>query len=191
MNFDAYRLRGCIRKDKSRIEKSYFDDFIIDMVGDNALLIARYYKYPAITRGSDSASRQLHALISRDASTGSQLKDAAQNNRFNLFEKKIEVRFGVDSYDFEIKGVGSQAIRLSRNFTYDEIVNASDSISMLLSDLIDDEYSGFLKSESLTRSLKETWLKEEAEREKRMKEIKEAEDERKRKQEELEAFLNS
>ena len=114
MNFDAYRLRGCIRKDKSRIEKSYFDDFIIDMVGDNALLIARYYKYPAITRDSDSASRQLHALISRDASTGSQLKDVAQNNRFNLFEKKIEVRFGVDSYDFEIKGVGSQAIRLSR-----------------------------------------------------------------------------
>ena len=191
MNFDAYRLRGCILKDKSRIEKSYFDDFIIDMVGDNALLVARYYKYPAITRDSDSESRQLHALISCDASTGSQLKDAAQNNRFNLFEKKIEVRFGADSYDFEIKGVGSQAIRLSRNFTYDEIVNAGDSISKLLSDLIDDEYSGFLKSESLTRTLKETWLKEEAEREKRMKKIKEAEDERKRKQEELEAFLNS
>lgn len=191
MNFDAYKLRGCILKDKSRIEKSYFDDFIIDMIGDNALLIVRYYKYTEIARDSDATSRQLHNLISHDASMDSQLRDAAQNNRFNLFEKKVEVKFGLDSYYFEIKGAGPQAIRLSRNFTYDEIVNASDSISNLLNELVFDEYSSFLNSESLVNSLKETWQKEEAEREKRMKEIKEAEDERKRKQEELEAFLNS
>ena len=191
MEFEAFRLRECISKDKSRIDKFRFDDFVVNLIGENALVIVRYYKYEAIVKDSDISQRQLHEMISADSIFGRQLKDEAFYNRYNLYDQKIDLEYGMDSYSFEIKGVGPQAIQLSRNFTYEDIVNADDSLSLRLNSIIQEKYLGFLKDKRLSNSLYETWQKEELEREKRMKQILEEERIRIKKQQELEEFLNS
>lgn len=191
MEFEAFRLRECISKDKSRIDKFRFDDFVVNLIGENALVIVRYYKYEAIVKDSDISQRQLHEMISADSIFGRQLKDEAFYNRYNLYDQKINLEYGMDSYSFEIKGVGPQAIQLSRNFTYEDIVNADDSLSLRLNSIIQEKYLGFLKDKRLSNSLYETWQKEELEREKRMKQILEEERIRIKKQQELEEFLNS
>ena len=191
MEFEAFRLRECISKDKSRIDKFRFDDFVVNLIGENALVIVRYYKYEAIVKDSDISQRQLHEMISADSIFGRQLKDEAFYNRYNLYDQKIDLEYVGDSYSFEIKGVGPQAIQLSRNFTYEDIVNADDSLSLRLNSIIQEKYLGFLKDKRLSNSLYETWQKEELEREKRMKQILEEERIRIKKQQELEEFLNS
>ena len=191
MEFEAFRLRECISKDKSRIDKFRFDDFVVNLIGENALVIVRYYKYDSIVKDSDISQRELHEMISADSVFGRQLKDEAFYNRYNLYDQKINLEYGMDSYSFEIKGVGPQAIQLSRNFTYEDIVNADDSLSLRLNSIIQEKYLGFLKDKRLSNSLYETWQKEELEREKRMKQILEEERIRLIKQKELEEFLNS
>lgn len=191
MEFEAFRLRECISKDKSRIDKFRFDDFVVNLIGENALVIVRYYKYDSIVKDSDISQRELHEMISADSVFGRQLKDEAFYNRYNLYDQKINLEYGMDSYSFEIKGVGPQAIQLSRNFTYEDIVNADDSLSLRLNSIIQEKYLGFLKDKRLSNSLYETWQKEELEREKRMKQILEEERIRIIKQQELEEFLNS
>lgn len=191
MEFEAFRLRECISKDKSRIDKFRFDDFVVNLIGENALVIVRYYRYGAIVKDSDISQRQLHEMISADSVFGRQLKDEAFYNRNNIYNQKIDLEYAGDSYSFEIKGVGPQAIQLSRNFTYEDIVNADDSLSLRLNSIIQEKYLGFLKDKRLSNSLYETWQKEELEREKRMKQILEEERIRIIKQQELEEFLNS
>lgn len=191
MEFEAFRLRECISKDKSRIDKFRFDDFVVNLIGENALVIVRYYRYNSIVKDYDISQRQLHEMISADSVFGRQLKDEAFYNRYNLYDQKIDLEYAGDSYSFEIKGVGPQAIQLSRNFTYEDIVNADDSLSLRLNSIIQEKYLGFLKDKRLSNSLYETWQKEELEREKRMKQILEEERIRIIKQQELEEFLNS
>lgn len=191
MEFEAFRLRECISKDKSRIDKFRFDDFVVNLIGGNALVIVRYYKYDAIVKDSDISQRELHQLISADSVFGRQLKDEAFYNRHNLYGQKIGLEYGMDSYYFEIKGVGPQAIQLSRNFTYSDIINADDLLSVRLNAIIMEKYSAFIKDQRLSNSLYGIWKENEAEKEKRKKQILKEEEERRRKQEELEEFLNS
>lgn len=191
MNFEGYKLRGCIFKAKSEIENYRFDNFTVEFVGENGLGIVKYCKYRDIINDSDITERQLHKIIDYSASRGDELKDEAIYNKFNLFEKKVDVEYFGDTYSFEIKGVGPQAIKLTRNFTYDEIAECGDEVSELLYSTIHDRYLQYLEDDVLIKTLKETWQKEESDKKRRLEKVKKEEEIRRKKQQELEEFLAS
>ncbi|MBQ9025590.1 MAG: hypothetical protein IJ104_04330 [Methanobrevibacter sp.] len=191
MNFEGYKLRGCIFKAKSEIENYRFDNFTVEFVGENGLGIVKYCKYRDIINDSDMTERQLHEIIDYAASRADELKDEAAYNRFNLFEKKVDVGYLSDSYSFEIKGVGPQAIKLTRNFTYDEIAECGDCVSEQLYITIRDKYSQYLENDALIKILKESWQKEESDKKRRLEKVKEEEEIRCKKLQEIEEFLAS
>ena len=198
MELEAYILKGCISENKYRIENNRFsivegtiNEFIIDGVGYNALTIISYYKYEEIFNSNNSTEKQLHELISSNARSPYFLKEEALDNQFDIYNQKVDVDIGKDSYSFEIEGVGPIAIKISKEFTYDKIIKADDVICKELKDICYKKYANNLNNISLTSKLQNEWEKDFKEKQELRSKTLEAEEIRRQKQKELEEFLNS
>ena len=198
MELEAYILKGCISENKYRIKNNHFNiiegtinEFIIDNAGYNALTIISYYKYEEIFNSNNSTEKQLHELISSDARSAHYLKEEALDNQLDIYNQKVSVDIGKDSYSFEIKGVGPIAIKISKEFTYDEIIKANDVICKELKDICYKKYSNNLNDINLTSNLQNEWKEDYKQKQELRSKTLEEEEIRRQKQKELEEFLNS
>ena len=198
MELEAYILKGCIGENKYRIENNHFriiedtiNEFIIESAGYNALTIISYYKYEEIFNSNNSTEKQLHELISKDARSAYYLKEEALDNQLDIYNQKVSVDIAKDTYSFEIKGVGSIAIKISKEFTYDEIIKAEDVICKELKDICYTKYSNNLNDINLTSKFQNEWEEDFKKKQELRSKTLAAEEIKRQKQKELEEFLKS
>jgi len=163
-------------------------EFIIHDIGHNALDIVAFFKYRKIVSSQGPIENQLNQLISK-TSNDSVLRRVAFDRKYYLYNENVNVDIYGDDYTFKIDGIGPEAIKITIQITYGEIVTSNNALESILRDLITTIYHDELNDAELIEKINFEWNKEEAEKQKIREEVQREEEIRAQKQKELEEFL--
>lgn len=196
MQFEAFKLRSVIFENKFKIDGKKFEvegkllpyEFIIHDIGHNALDIVAFFKYRKIVSSPGPIENQLNQLISK-TSNASVLRRVAFDRKYYLYNENVNVDIYGDDYTFKIDGVGPEAIKITIQITYDDIVTSNNALESILRDLITTIYHDELNDAELIEKINLMWNKEEAEKQKIREEDPREEEIMAQKQKELDEFL--
>ena len=199
MEYEAFKFRSVIFWDKSRLIRHHISvvsygglyDFIIDSAGHNALDIVAFFKYREIINSNNTLEKQLHEIISSRITNPRVLKDTAYENRFDLYNTKVYFKVNGYTYTFKVDGIGPQAVKITAQITYDDIVFSNNEIESSLRSVIKDKYSSKFNDAVFIKRVDTEWEENEAHKNEVKKEVMKEEEIRLQKQKELEDFLNS
>lgn len=199
MEYEAYRLRGVIFDNRYRLERKKVSlesdmstyEFIVHDIGHNALDISGFFRYYEIVGSSGSIEEQLHDIIAGRTNNASVLKRVADERKHYIYDEKVYLDVDGYEYTFKIDGIGPQAVKISIQVTYDEILSSNKPLESMLKDIINTLYSSSFNNERLIKEIREKWETEEADKQKIRDAVLKEEEIKRQKQKELEDFLNS
>ena len=119
MDYEGFKLKSFIFQKRHLLEKKHFSlpgdcdevyDFMIDVVGHNALDISTFSKYGDIARRSNRMEKDLHYLISYNAKLASTLAIEAAEKAYKLYDERIDININNVDYTFKIETYLSDAI---------------------------------------------------------------------------------
>lgn len=200
MEYGAFKFRRIVFWDKSRMDRHHFSvvsddgalyDCIIEDVGHNAVDIVLFFKYREIINSNASIERQLHEAISKRITNPRVLKDTADDRKYDLYGHKVSLEVDNHNYNFEINGIGPQAVKISTQITYDEITTSDGELESSLREIIENKYASKFKDTAFLKMVDAEWAEKEAHKNKIMDEVRKEEEIKRKKQEELERLLKS